>query len=245
MGNLAEHQWRNQSYTGELAGLVGDALGYVHGTLSKFLSDQDLRRALPGQAPWVLTLQYTGLDYLRPMGSGPSALADRLAQSPELLSLLAYLGLYWERGTLIHGDFKWENCLLMPPDSEQPRLKIIDWELVDSGDGAWDVATILKEYVLVGMFTSGGGDLDLRSMHQAINSFWRRYVATRRFMSASEEHWALQRSIAFAGARLVASVLEYSQFVGRLDEYGVRLLDLAFAILTKPEWAASTLFAMV
>ncbi len=49
----------------------------------------------------------------------------------------------WEPSCLVHGDVKWDNCLitLQPPDP--PTVMLIDWELSGVGDPAWDVAAAM------------------------------------------------------------------------------------------------------
>ena len=43
----------------------------------------------------------------------------------------------WQFDTFIHGDMKWENCIVYPMNGE-PQVKIVDWETADFGDACWD-----------------------------------------------------------------------------------------------------------
>jgi len=52
----------------------------------------------------------------------------------------------WESNALIHGDFKWEHCLITKY-LDKSYIQFIDWELSTYGDSAWDVACILSDII--------------------------------------------------------------------------------------------------
>lgn len=67
--------------------------------------------------------------------------ADQTMQLvPQLPEALDSLLSSWQFETLIHGDMRWENCLVR---TDRDTIHFVDWELANLGDGAWDVAGIL------------------------------------------------------------------------------------------------------
>ena len=69
---------------------------------------------------------------------------------PEFHAALDELRGEWRQDALIHGDMKWDNCV-MPRHDDPARaaegLKIVDWELADIGDGCWDVGAVFQAYL--------------------------------------------------------------------------------------------------
>src|SRR5213076_3215200 len=74
-------------------------------------------------------------------------------QYPEFPSALEALRTGWRSERLIHGDMKWDNCLVLgsggPGQGPSPPLplRVIDWELADFGDGLWDVGGIFHSFL--------------------------------------------------------------------------------------------------
>jgi hypothetical protein len=160
---------------------------------------------------------------------------------PRLLELLVFLGEHWTVDGLVHGDFKWENCLVV----EHGELRIVDWELVDAGDTAWDLATIFKEYLFVSLFLPPGRAVDHGALQSAIRAFCLAW-AEARFGAGGpmtvDPRPTFARAIGYTAARLVTASLEYVQFVGRFDANVARLLELAQAMLSQPDAACVGLF---
>lgn len=48
----------------------------------------------------------------------------------------------WQPTCLVHGDVKWDNCLV-DLTTTPPEVRLIDWELSGIGDPAWDLAAAL------------------------------------------------------------------------------------------------------
>jgi hypothetical protein len=78
------------------------------------------------------------------------AFVDLVHASTHLFDHLGALDAAYQEGVdLVHGDARWDNFLVTHGDGPEGllNLRLIDWEFAGRGDGAWDVAFLLAEYV--------------------------------------------------------------------------------------------------
>ena len=75
-----------------------------------------------------------------------------LRSDPGVGESLERLSLRWHAETVIHGDIKYDNILVGPPregrDAGDVGVWIVDWEFVQIGDPAWDLAAALHDDIV-------------------------------------------------------------------------------------------------
>lgn len=105
--------------------------------------------------PWVLSLFDADAEAFVWSHPDMRPVLERASARPHFVDDLRRGRGLWRPTCLIHGDVKFDNCLLTPtiPDDGALDVKMIDWELAVYGDPAWDLACLL-ENVLVRHFTS-------------------------------------------------------------------------------------------
>ncbi len=245
--SLAERQARDTVVPPDVAGRVGAALARIHACGPVMAADSALRASLPAQVPWPLTLDQTGYGFLSVHGALGTQLGQAIAQSPGLSAGLSALRPLWQYDSLIHGDMKWDNCLLR---GDEPL--IVDWELADLGDGAWDVASVFKEYIASALLNYAAREharahklpeppeVTLETGRPSLRAFWEAYRAGRGMNGAAAGVY-LDRAVRYTAARLVIAVLEYSAFAQQLDATGRLMLESASRILEHPQLAATQL----
>jgi len=146
--NLTAIHNRLRSFPPELAALQAKALAACHGASMAAAADPSLSAIFPKMPPWVLNIAETAEQVMPNMSPGARQLVMELRANPRLIQGLGAAHAAWTPCCLIHGDIKWDNFLL-PFDSHAPSdLKIIDWELADMGDPAWDLACVMAGYLL-------------------------------------------------------------------------------------------------
>lgn len=248
--SLAERHMREGAYREDLASLLGERLGQIHSQGAAMAVDPALRHLFTYQLPWPMMLDqigYTLLDNLGPIGP---ALSKAIRQMPALQSLLSELRPIWQYDSLVHGDMKWDNCMIKEGPAGERQLKIVDWELADIGDGAWDVAAVFKEYVAVITVNAhqretaaatgapGSRAIQIEELQPSIRAFWNAYVESRRLPDSSSY---LNRAVRFTGARMVIGVLEYLFNSKELGTLGAMMLQTSVNVLEAPHIAASQL----
>ena len=236
---LAERSVYDGSFDTATAARLGRTLATVHAFGQALVNDVAVRAAFAYQPPWPITLDQTGYGFLDSLGPIGPALSAALRSQPTFAARLSALRRAWQFDSLINGDMKWDNCVLVAgvDGATDSTLVIVDWEMVDIGDGAWDVAGILKEYV-VALITPPPRGLD--ALAPAASAFWQAYVEGRRLTPPTAVAY-FERAIALTAARLVIAVLEYLPTATNLGDLGQRLLQASAQILEWPQVVAAQL----
>lgn len=251
--NLNELQRNNQILPDWVGVLLGKSIGTYHQQITGYSFNRDETQHFPGNLPWVFNFHQTSLQSTTPLSGGVQQLAQLIRHQPDLQSALYQLSLCWQYNSLIHGDIKWDNCMLINQAGELPQLKLIDWELVDYGDNCWDVAGVFQSFLSSWIFTMPlhqampiaeylkKAGLPLEKMHSVIKSFWRSYLQSAKLNRQQARHQLLL-SIRYCAARLIQTAYEIIYHAVQLSPHAIALLQVSQNILIQPEAAAIELF---
>jgi len=245
--DLSEYHHRLREFPETAAELTGKALGVFHSEAVPLLREPRVLQVVPRELPWIFTLDAHTLWPLTTMGEPGYHLLSMLRAMPDLLNLLVSLQHEWQDNTLIHGDMKWENCVVFGESNERIALRLVDWEIAGVGDAAWDVGAIFASYLLHLIFAvqpSGNSQSMLHSqgmlqrMRPALAAFWREYGITRGLKQSLSAYY-LVRTIRFCAARLVTAAFEYMFNAGQSRAYALAMLQAARNIFLDPVSAAT------
>jgi hypothetical protein len=237
-----------------VATALADAVAALHelGAPAVRAAVQELGRPPP---PHVLSIAGLRSDFLPYLSSGSLELVKAIQRSEALCRTLEDLSATWSAGTLVHGDLKWDNCLLLPSGpGARRRLALIDWEFAGGGDPCWDLGSVFGAFLGTWLFSipflpdvPARRLLDLaqrplEGLQPAIRAFWSRYRERR---GAPETAGAtLARSIRCACARLVQTALEASQDSPSLTAHAACLVQVAENVARRPVEAAVHLLGL-
>ena len=117
----------------------------------------------------------------------------------------------WRPSCLVHGDLKWDNCLV-DATASATSVRVIDWELAGRGDPAWDLACAIADAVMLVRWSDPQAELEPvpSRARDAIQAFGRGYRATVGPVPA--DRW--QTAALFTVARLLHLALEYTEAHG-------------------------------
>jgi hypothetical protein len=239
-----------------VAAWLGEALGRLHREYDVGRVREVAQLTSPYWPPPVFTVHRPQHHSYGSLSMANLQLIRIIQQFPEFSNLLEQLGDDWLPQTLIHGDARWSNWLVLrPPRAGNDRLKIVDWEFAALGDPCWDAGTILGEYLsfwLLSVPIAGEEPPDrylhlarypLAKMQPAIMEFWRAYSRQMRFdVATSNAH--LLKSVRYAAARLVLTAFERMQSASQLSGTAICFLQLGFNILQRTAEAATRLLGM-
>ncbi|HEV2739816.1 MAG TPA: phosphotransferase [Candidatus Elarobacter sp.] len=246
--SLNELHGRVRSFPPDVARKTGAAIAAYHAAGSAIAGDA-VAASFPRTPHWVFFVAQSGSDTL-PGGTGgmPQVLAS-LRAMPDVAAALAALAAVWESTALIHGDVKWDNLLLVGDEPER-ELRIVDWELADIGDPAWDVACALASYLnwwLLALPTDPSqpdlaamiphAPYPLPSAWPALATLWTAY-AERLGLDQERAERLFRRVVRFLGARLVLTAFEVMQGPVVMPAHASLALRLAHTLLCYPDHAA-------
>jgi len=223
--NLGQYHRRIGKLPVEAAQLLGTTLSTWHSGMEGAIRDKR-PAAFPAAIPWILS-------------ADTATVADFDSVSEANRELLRIIGKYeifgraledlrerWVANTLIHGDLKWEHCILT-----HQHLRIVDWEFADIGDGCWDAGAVLQAYLR--LWVQSVTDDPLAEIQPAIRAFWEAYAGSADM---------LERAMAYAAVRMIQSAWENLMTASEIGAEEVRLLQVSQNILASPHAAVQRLF---
>jgi hypothetical protein len=182
-----------------------------------------------------------------------------IREQADLSNSMARLGERWQCETVIHGDCKFDNVLVGPeaegPAPEPRALWLVDWEFVQQGDPAWDLAGVLHDFLL--LWTASmplepnlapeemieKAHCPLGLLRPPIRAFWTGYLETAGLQRHAADSLLL-KAVEFSAVRLVLAAHELSYEQDELAVQVVLLVQLAANILAAPEPACTLLYGI-
>ncbi len=228
-----------------IAALMGDALAVVHDAF---------RGEKPGGAPpWVLDVHRPIPEMLARLSGAHWQMLKILQENEGIGHALESLARDWRATTLIHADLKADNLLVTP--GEAPRVHIVDWELAQPGDGAWDAGAILQDLLVhwirsipisprsVPEKMAAGARFPLARLHPAFRAFWNAYRRGAGLAGAESASF-LARAVSASGAHLIARTYEQCSCADALTGHDVTMLQVASNILADPAAASLRVYGI-
>ena len=217
--NAADAHARVGLFDARIAGELGRVIGTLH--RSTF---GEMNSVFRRELPWVL----------RPLGagwqmSGRSRFLALFESDPAIARALADLRAGWRVDTLIHGDARPENFLLCRSQDETAifETKLVDWELADFGDAAWDCANVMQFYWNQWALTGQPTPKSWSELASALQAFWNAYEGRSSFC----------RVVPFTGARLIQTAYEQYASAGAWTPAVQTSARLARLLLTETDEA--------
>jgi Ser/Thr protein kinase RdoA (MazF antagonist) len=199
---------------------------------------------------------------------GPEMLADlspanyqtlKILQTQEGLSgRLDGLRRLWKPQAVIHSDIKSDNVLVLPPPVDDgtspPEIRVVDWETVQIGDPAWDLAGALQDFLLFWVSSmnqtmptseemAASARYPLFVLQPAIRALWRGYRSALN-LSHAEANALIRRATSFSAARIIQSAYEMAQHSRDLPVGSVLLLQISANLLADPETGQVQLYGL-
>lgn len=239
---------------------LGMALGKLHRVARQADPQHEPRLGWLSQAkPRILNVHEPRAAMLANLSAANFELLHVLQAQNGPGEYLARLSKLWRAETIIHGDIRFDNVLVPRArggqESDCTQIWIVDWEMVQFGDPAWDLAGALHEYLVVWVDSMPLSDdlaaeqiisqahVSLFTLRSVIRTFWSGYRSAAG-LSAAAADALLLRAVAFSAARLIQSAFELSYEADRLAGRSVILLQLSANLLAEPELGQIQLYGI-
>ena len=256
---LGEYHRRVGGFPLEVATRLGTLLGTYHREAGGRTRELPRDGVFPRTVPWVLSVHFHNPSHFGPVSPGVRQLLGIVGQYPEFHRALDEVRAEWRHDALIHGDMKWENCVVPRAGDEAEAaagLRIVDWELADIGDGCWDVGAIFQAYLTYWILTMRIpaeqvrperlpqlAEFPLERMQPAIHAFWDAYVRARG-ADAGGAGELLCRSVRYGAARMIQTAWEYLTYSPQLTANALCLLQVSINVLTRYDEAIEHLLGL-
>ena len=264
---LSEYHRRVGHLPEPLTAELGELLGSYHRGLGAWIMESQYRPLFPQVIPWILSFHKMRPEFFRPLSAGNARLLELVQSYPAFHEALDTLRGEWRVNGLVHGDMKWENCLIQTglvhrdPGTAQngghagATLKLVDWEMADLGDVCWDVGALLQSFLVFWILSLPlAGQVEparlidmaqhpLNNMQPAIRGFWRGYSAAMSLDAGSAKDLLL-RCVRFSGARMIQSAFECLYFAPEVTPQAICLLQVSLNILQDPAGATESLLGI-
>jgi aminoglycoside phosphotransferase (APT) family kinase protein len=248
--DLRSHHVRSGRFSARAAAAVGSALGSLHrGTAAT------AGAAAAAPAPWILSVHRPDARVFRDISAAGLELIRIVQGAAGFPAALDRVRSTTFAAALVHGDVKWDNCLVRSREDGEQEVRLIDWEIAGPGDPCWDIGSALSQYLSFWLFSipvTGSvpperfpelATCPLDAMKPALAACWIAY-ADAVGLTADSSTGRLVRTVEMVGARLVQSAFEAAQMMQRLTSSLVLHLQLALNILQRPEDAATRLLGL-
>ncbi|MBW8873872.1 MAG: phosphotransferase [Acidobacteria bacterium] len=247
--NLSELHRRLNGFPEDVAQRVGELLARYHVASMRDLLPRANTAIFQGQPPWILSLHLTPRGSMQNLSAANGQFMTILQSYPDFGQALDRIRAGWRRDALIHGDMKFDNVVVRRAQTPEQTLHVVDWELADAGDSAWDVASILQAYLtwwiaslerVPGKEPNDAAQYPLETIQPAIRAFWDSYVSSRR-LGGRDADVELERAVSYVGARMLQTVYESMAWASALTQHAVWQVQACINILKQPRAAATDL----
>jgi Phosphotransferase enzyme family len=255
--NLAEYHHRLGAFPVEVATLLAKALGNYHRETLEKLQKAPQASMFPKTPPWALSIHLQQPEWFQSLSAANSQLLQLVKQYEQFACTLDALRAQWHFNGLIHGDMKWDNCLIRVENDKagNASLKIVDWEMTDFGDPLWDAAALLQAYLshwILSMPIAPGMPVEqiiaaarwpLETIQLPIRTLWQTYRDAAA-IPEKERKALLLRTIRYGAARMIQTAYETLSFAIHVNSNALYLLQVSMNVLLHPEEATSELFGI-
>jgi|RhiMetdeSRZDD1v2_1073273.scaffolds.fasta_scaffold06182_11 phosphotransferase family enzyme len=236
-------------FCSDAAAPLGCAMGTFHRIFREPASRDSWMAGLPSGPPWIFFAHRPTPEMLARLSPANAEVLKLMQKDPAIAGGLDRLRSEWTAETLVHNDIKGDNLLVRKDGDGQIRVAMIDWELVQIGDPAWDVGNVFRDFLGYWLMTVplssdltpeqmlDGAQLPLSALHPAARSFWNAY-RTGAWLDGEASGAFLLRALGYAAARMAQGAYELSVGAGQASNLAVVTLQVAANILAEPAAAS-------
>lgn len=235
----------------DIGDLLGRRLGRYHADIGRTLSEWDIAALFPRETPWILAVH----EGSHVESDASAQLTDKLRQDCGTCRALDAIRNSWHCDTLIHGDMKWDNCIVFQGPTAELDVRVVDWEMADYGDSAWDIGSIIQSYWSHAILCSlpgtetvaqeliAHGAKDLPRLRPAVVSFWNAYCLARGLDGDAKQEFLI-RCLRFAAARMIQTTYEYVGARGQILNRAQAIFQVGCDILKNSNHSAPWLLRL-
>ncbi|MEM6718588.1 MAG: phosphotransferase [Bacteroidota bacterium] len=234
--NVHETVYSNKKLSTVHAVKMAHILASYHFDITDEIKNNSSLQFFSKQIPWILNTN----QLLGNAQRNTNPVITELHKHPDLVKRIDKVASQWEITSLIHGDIKWMNFIVMPNSED---IKLIDWEIADLGDPLWDVAGIFQSYFIAWVLSfnsqniqqhqqmQGSEFLSIETITPVVKQLWETYAKAQKF-SPEETREKLLKTISYMASRMLQTAFENNVAQPQMNVNSVRILQFCNHILT-------------
>jgi Phosphotransferase enzyme family len=238
-----------QSLDNNIVGIaLADALFLLHNIPSEAIKRLTDANVITVSKPWILTLPEIKLQQPNAAQSNAEAAVLQLIYNmPGFINLIEDAAKLWQPTCMVHGDSKLNNFIIKADEYKTGNsfLTLIDWELFNTGDPLWDIATVFQSALTAWVINEDSvyksnktvKTFDYGNMQNFISICFNNYAAAHKWDEV-EIKTKLEKCTIFTALRLLHNCFETTPHAHTLRPYSARLVQLSYNILISPLKAA-------
>ena len=195
--------------------------------------------------PFAFTLHRPHPRVLSGLSGGAYAYIHVLQQDTETCARIDATRSAWTAEAIIHGDIKMDNVLVIAPEDVAAagpgRLRIVDWEMAQWGDPAWDVGSVFQDFVVWWVVSmpqhedharaAMSSSFPIDNLRAGASAFWNAYAGSQ---DAAAMDSLLLRAIDHAGCRMIQTGYEIASRFDDIPGPARMLLQAGANLLREP-----------
>jgi thiamine kinase-like enzyme len=230
-------------FPNSLAVILGKVIATYHGTFVRHKDNPGLS-FLPREFPSIFYLCHPGPEVFNRLSLANLKLIKLIQKQQELSNLFEDLQNNWRIHTIIHGDIRWDNIIIVFSDdnNESLQVKLIDWEFAILGDPAWDIGCVFHDFIVFWLYSlraKGNETIEqlltyaqypLQYIQSIMRIFWHTYTSALQ-INQRESDELLYRSTKYRAIRILQTVYESSFEETDLSNISLTMVQLSINIL--------------
>lgn len=238
--NVHELTYEEKTLSKKYATKMAEILASYHFDITNEIKENASLQFFNKQIPWILNM---GSLYNSDPNNINNSVIKEIYKHQNLVEKIEKLASKWETTSLIHGDIKWMNFIVMP---DKEDLKLVDWEIADLGDPLWDVAGAMQSYFSAWALSfnnlnvqqhqqvDGTTFLSIETIIPAVTTFWNTY-ATKQQFTVKEKKEKLCKTLSYMAVRMIQTAFENNMTQTTIYPNSVRILQFCDHVLQDPE----------
>lgn len=228
--------YRDKKLSKSHAVKMAHILASFHFDITEEIKENSSLQFFSKQLPWILnTSQLLNAD---PKNITNSVIAE-IHKHQDLVKQIEKVASQWETTSLIHGDIKWMNFIVLPNNED---VKLVDWEIADLGDPLWDVAGVFQSYFSAWVLSfnnqniqqhqqvQGTEFLSIEAITPIVKVLWDTYVEKQKF-TPEEAKEKVQKALSYMAVRMIQTAFENNVAQNQIHPNSVRILQFCNHIL--------------
>lgn len=242
----------------ETSAVIGLFLSKIHAVFSNqnVFNDPELS-FLTRDLPFAFTMYKPVPKLLSFIKPGGLKLIQQIQSRGDIMDILQSTEQMWEVNSIIHGDIKLDNFLVIDdPEMDEggsTNIKIIDWEMAQYGDFAWDIAGVFQDFIFWWAISMPNektakemvqkASFPIDKLKPGVSTFWDSYCRNSG-LSEQSQTVLLNKVVLFSGLRVLQTAYEISSKLEDIPAIAEVLLGIGKSILRKPKEAAVSLYGI-